>query len=59
MESEDRKKEPSSRPTVTKLTLEEAKRLVVEPNNCSEEEAAEFLESLRKQQPNATRPTKP
>ena len=33
MESEDRKKEPFSRPTLTKLTPEQAKRLVVERNN--------------------------
>jgi hypothetical protein len=38
-------RELSSRPTLTKLTLEQAKRLVVERDNCSEEEAAEFLES--------------
>jgi hypothetical protein len=59
MESKDRNKEPFSRPTLTKLTPEQAKRLVVECNNCSEEEAAEFLESLRKQPPNAIRWTMP
>jgi len=46
------KKKPYSPPAVTKLTPEQAKQLVADRKNCSEEEAAEFLQSLRKQQQN-------
>jgi hypothetical protein len=52
MESEDQKKKPYSPPTLTKLTPEQAKKFVADRNNCSEEEAADFLNSLLRQQPN-------
>jgi AmiR/NasT family two-component response regulator len=52
MESQDKKKKPYSPPTLTKLTPEQAKKLVADRKNCSEEEAADFLNSLLRQQPN-------
>ena len=53
MESENKKK-PYSRPALTKLTPEQAKKLVADRNNCNEEEAADFFKSLRKQPSDAT-----
>jgi len=47
--SKNTKKKPYSPPAVTKLTPEQAKQLVADRKNCSEEEAAAFLESLRQQ----------
>jgi hypothetical protein len=44
------KKEPYSPPTLIKLAPEQAKKLVADRKKWSEEEAAEFLESLRPQQ---------
>ena len=52
MEAEDQTKKPYPSPTVTKLTPEQAKKLVADRNNCSEEEAADFLNTLRKQKQN-------
>ena len=52
MQSQDKKKKPYSPPTLTKLTPEQAKKLVADRKNCSEEEAADFLNSLLRQQPN-------
>jgi AmiR/NasT family two-component response regulator len=52
MESQDKKKKPYSPPTLTKLTPEQAKKLVADRKNCSEEEAADFLNSLLRQKPN-------
>ena len=49
MDSKDQKKKTYSPPTLTKLTLEQARKLVADRKNCSEEEAAEFLKSIRKQ----------
>lgn len=46
------KKKLYSRPIATKLTPEEARQIVAERTNCSDQEAADFLESLRKQQQN-------
>lgn len=37
-------------PILKELTEEQAKKLVVDRKHCSEEEAAEFLKSLRKPQ---------
>lgn len=48
-DSKDKKKKPYSSPKSTKLTLEQAKKVVADRTNCSEEEAADFLESLRQQ----------
>ena len=39
MESKDQKKKPYSPPTLSKLTPEQAKKLVTDRNNCGEEEA--------------------
>jgi hypothetical protein len=39
MVSKDQKKKPYSPPTLTKLTLEQAKRLGADRKNCGEEEA--------------------
>jgi hypothetical protein len=47
MESEDQKKKPYSAPVLTKLTLEQAKKHVADRKNCSAEQAAQFLNSLR------------
>ena len=44
------KKKPYSPPTIRKLTLGQAKKLIADHRNCSEEEASEFLESLQRQQ---------
>jgi hypothetical protein len=44
MESKDPRKKPYSPPTLTKLTPEQAKTLLADRKNCSEEEAADFLE---------------
>jgi hypothetical protein len=43
MESEDQEKKPYSPPILTKLTPEQARKLVADRKYCSEEEAAEFL----------------
>jgi hypothetical protein len=50
MESDlkDEKKKPYCHPTLTILTLEQAKKLVAKSKNCTQEEAAEFLKSLRR-----------
>ena len=48
MEPDSNNKKPYSPPAVTKLNAQQAKNLVVERKNCSEEEAAEFLKSLQK-----------
>ncbi len=44
------KKKPYSPPTITKMTPEQARQYVVDRTNCSEQEAADFLESLRREQ---------
>jgi hypothetical protein len=44
-------KKPYSSPELTELTREQAIKRIAERRNCSEEEAAEFLKHLRKQQP--------
>jgi hypothetical protein len=49
MESQDRKKKLYSAPSLTKLTPEQARKLVANRRDCSEEEAADFLKSLRQQ----------
>jgi hypothetical protein len=43
------KKQPYSPPSVRKLTLEQAKQFVACHTNCSHQEAAELLESLRRE----------
>jgi hypothetical protein len=42
-------KQPYSPPLLTALTREQAIKLVAKRKNCSEEEAAKLLDSLRKQ----------
>ena len=49
--SKDKKKKPYLSPTLTKLTPEQAKRLVAERTHRNDQQAAEFLESQRLQQP--------
>jgi hypothetical protein len=44
------KKQPYFRPSVTKLTLEQARQFVASHANCSDRIAAELLESLRREQ---------
>jgi hypothetical protein len=39
-------------PTITELSQEQAEKLVADFKNCSKEEAAEFLQRLRKQSSN-------
>jgi len=41
------KKKPYSPPALRNLTPEQAKTIVADRKNCSEEEAAQFLESLQ------------
>jgi hypothetical protein len=48
--SSKKKKRPYSPPTMTKLTPEQAKQFVVEHANCSDREAEDLLESLRREQ---------
>jgi hypothetical protein len=55
MDSKDKKKKTYSPPALTKLTPKQAKKLVADCKNCSEEEAEVFVESLRKQLPNDAR----
>ena len=43
------RKETYSRPSVKKLTSEQAKKFVADRANCSEQEAEYFLESLRQE----------
>jgi hypothetical protein len=45
------KKKPYSRPATTPLTLDQAKQFVSRCTNCCEQEATDFLESLRREQP--------
>jgi hypothetical protein len=44
------KKKRYSPPTVTKHTLEQAKQFVVDRTNCTDQEAVDLLESLRRKQ---------
>ena len=44
------KKKPYSPPTVKKLTLEQAKQFVAGHANCSDQEATDLLEPLRREQ---------
>jgi hypothetical protein len=44
------KKKPYSSPTIRELTPEQAMKLIADRKNCTEREAAEFLESLQQQQ---------
>ena len=44
------KKQPYSPPSARKLTLEQAKQFVACHTNCSDQEAAELVESLRREQ---------
>ena len=50
------KKKAYSSPAVKELTPEQAKQLIAERRNWSEEQAAEFLESLRRQQHEPKKP---
>lgn len=59
MEAEGQAKKPYSPPTVKKLTPEQAKKRVADRNKCSEEEAADSLNTLRKQQQNNATDQKP
>ncbi len=43
------KKRPYSPPVVTKLTSEQAKQFIAHRATCSDQEAAHFVESLRRQ----------
>jgi hypothetical protein len=52
LQSQGKEKKPYSAPTQTKLTPEQAKKLVANRKNCSEEGAAEFLMSLSQQPTN-------
>lgn len=45
------KKKPYSPPTVKTLTPDQARKFIADRKNCTEEEAAEFLESLQQQKP--------
>ena len=45
------KRKPYSPPTVKTLTPEQAKKIIADGKNCTEEEAVEFLESLQRERP--------
>ena len=45
------KKKPYSPPTVNTLTPDQARKFIEDRKNCTQEEAAEFLESLRRAKP--------
>ena len=47
-DSKDHKKNRYFPPTLTKLTPEQAKKLVADRKGCSEEDATDFLNSLRR-----------
>lgn len=49
--SKDKKKKPYLSPTLTKLTPDQAKKLVVERTHRNDQQAADLLQSLRLQQP--------
>ena len=49
--SKDKKKKPYLSPTLTKLTPDQSKKLVVERTHRNHQEAADLLRSLRLQQP--------
>jgi len=54
------KKEPYSPPALRNLTPEQAKKIIADRKNCSEEEAAEFFESLRhRREPNSEKQNDP
>jgi len=53
------KKRPYIPPTITKLPLEKAKRLITERTHCSEREAMDLLDSLRREQQMKQRSDKP
>jgi len=44
------KKKAYSPPTIRELTPEQAMKIIADRKNCTEEEAAEFLKSLQRQQ---------
>jgi len=44
-----RKKKPYSAPAVNKLTEEQGRQFVVDRAQCSDQEAGDFLESLRRE----------
>ena len=44
-------KKPYSPPALRNLTPEQAKKIIADSRDCSEEEAAEFLQSLLRQKP--------
>jgi hypothetical protein len=46
----DQEKKPYFPPSLTTLTLEQAKELVADRRKCGEEEAHDFLKSVRQQQ---------
>jgi hypothetical protein len=43
-------KRPYITPTITKLPFEKAKQIIVERTHCSDQEAVDLLESLRREQ---------
>ncbi len=52
MKAEDPKKKPYFPPALREITREQAIKIVMERKNCSEEEAAEFVDSLKEQMQN-------
>ena len=57
--SKDKKIPHYLSPTLTKLTLERAKKLVADRTDCNDREAAEFLESLRQKWPQKEETSRP
>jgi hypothetical protein len=52
MKPEDPKKKPYFPPALKEITREQAIKLVMERKNCSEEEAARFVDSLKEEMQN-------
>jgi hypothetical protein len=46
----ERNKKPYSSPTLTKLTVEQARRFVTDHANCSDPETMKLLEALRREE---------
>jgi hypothetical protein len=54
-----KKKKPYIPPTIIKLPLEKAKQLIMERTHCSDKEALDLLDSLRRRQRQKQQPLKP
>jgi hypothetical protein len=51
-----RNRQPYSKPTVTKLTREQAKKVVVDRTGCDDQDAEDLLESMRQKPHTMSKP---